>query len=72
VLRDVDVRNITSRKSKYVFFLKGYERSPVSDVRVTDCTFDGVTDADVLQSVRNLTLGNVRVNGRLRNESISK
>jgi polygalacturonase len=72
VLRDVDVRNVTSRKSKYVFFLKGYERSPVSDVRVTDCTFDGVMDADVLQSVRNLTLGNVRVNGRLRNESISK
>ena len=72
VLRDVDVRNVTSRKSKYVFFLKGYERSPVSDVRVTDCTFDGVTDADVLQSVRNLTLGNVRVNGRLRNESITK
>ena len=72
VLRDVDIRHVTSRKSKYAFLLKGYERSPVSDVRVADCTFDGVADADVFQSVRNLTLGNVRVNGRLRNESISK
>jgi hypothetical protein len=44
----------------------------VSDLRVTDCTFDGVVNSDVLQSVHNLTLGNVRVNGRLRNESISK
>jgi polygalacturonase len=72
MLRDVDVRNVTSQKSKYVFFLKGYDRSPVSEVRVTDCTFAGVANADVLQSVRNLTLANVRVNGRLRNESISK
>jgi polygalacturonase len=72
VLRDVEIRHVTSRKSKYAFLLKGYERSPVSDVRVTDCTFDGVASADVLQSVHNLTLSNVRVNGRLRNESISK
>ena len=72
VLRDVEVRNVTSRKSKYAFFLKGDERSPLSDIRVTDCTFEGVENADVLQSVRNLTVSNVRVNGRLRNESISK
>jgi hypothetical protein len=55
-----------------VFFLKGYERSPVSDVRVTNCTFNGVANADVLQSVRNLTLANVHVNGRRRNESITR
>jgi polygalacturonase len=72
VLRDVDIRNVTSQKSKYVFFLKGYERSPVSDVRVTNCTFNGVANADVLQSVRNLTLANVHVNGRRRNESITR
>ena len=72
VLRDVDVRNVTSRKSKYAFFLKGYERAPVSNVRVTDCTFDGVESPDVLQGVRNLVLSNVSVNGRVRNERISK
>jgi polygalacturonase len=72
VLRDVDIRNVTSQKSKYVFFLKGYERSPMSDVRVTNCTFNGVANADVLQSVRNLTLANVHVNGRRRNESITR
>jgi polygalacturonase len=72
VLRDVDVRNVTSKKSKYALLLKGYERSPISDIRISNCTFDGVENAEVVQSVRNLTLSNVRVNGRLRNESISK
>src|SRR5262249_49331495 len=37
VLRDVDVRNVTSRKSQYAFLLKGYQRAPVSNVRVADC-----------------------------------
>lgn len=38
----------------YVFFLKGYARSPISDIRVFNCTFDGVENDDVLQSVRNI------------------
>jgi polygalacturonase len=72
VLRDVDVRNVTSRKSKYALLLKGYARAPVSNIRVTDCAFDGVESPDVLQGVRDLVLTNVRVNGRVRNERISK
>jgi polygalacturonase len=66
VLRDVDIQNVTSRHSTYAFLLKGYERSPISGVRARDCTFDGVESPDVLESVRDLSLTNVRVNGQLR------
>jgi polygalacturonase len=72
VLRDVDVRDVTSKKSKYAFLLKGYARSPISGVRVSDCTFDGVASADVLQHVRDVVLTNVRVNGQLRSERITR
>jgi lysophospholipase L1-like esterase len=72
VLRDIDVRNVTTRKSKYAFLLRGYARSPVSDVRVSDCTFDGVEQGDVLEGVRDLVLSNVRINGELRNERITR
>ena len=72
VLRDVDVRNVTSKKSKYAFLLKGYDRSPITGIRVADCVFDGVATDDVLQSVRDLVLSNVRVNGRTRNERITR
>ena len=72
VLRDVDVREVTSRKSQYAFLLRGYERSPIANVRVTDCTFEGVQKPDVIESVRDLVLTNVRVDGRLRNERISR
>ena len=72
VLRTIDVRNVTSRKSKYVFLLRGYARSPVADVQVSDCTFDGVESGDVLEGVRDLVLANVRINGVVRNERITR
>jgi lysophospholipase L1-like esterase len=72
VLRDIDIRNVTSRKSKYAFLLRGYARSPVSNIRVSDCAFDGVASGDVLEGVRDLVLTNVRINGELRNERITR
>ena len=72
VLRNVDVRDVTSRKSKYALLIKGFARSPISDVRIVDCVFDGVENPDVLENVRDLVLTNVRVNGRLRNERTTR
>jgi len=72
VVRDVEMRNVTSRKSKHALFLRGYAHDPVSDVRIVDCTFDGVAQPDVLEGVANLTLRNVRVNGQRRDETITR
>jgi polygalacturonase len=69
VLRDIDVRDITSRRSQYAFLLRGYARSPITNVRVSNCTFDGVEKDDVLEAVSGLVLTNVRVNGALRRPS---
>ena len=66
VLRDVDVRDVTSRRSKYALLLRGYERSPITGIRLADCSFDNVEAGDVIEAVRDLTLTNVRVNGELR------
>ncbi len=72
VLRDIDVRPVTSRKSRYAFLLRGYERSPIAGLRVSDCTFDGVAQPDVLEHVRDVTLTNVRVNGERRDGRITR
>jgi polygalacturonase len=72
VLRDVDVSHVTSRRSKYAFLLRGFENSPVTNIRVSDCTFEGVQSPDVLEGVKDLVLKNVSVNGQRRNETISR
>jgi polygalacturonase len=72
IVRDVEVRNLTSRKSQYGLLLRGYGHDPVSDVRVIDCTFENVEKPDVLESVKDIVLTNVKVNGAIRNERITR
>jgi hypothetical protein len=72
IVRDIDVRNVTSRKSAYGLFLRGYERSPITNVRLTNCTFENVARGDVLEHVRGVTLLNVAVNGTTLNETIAR
>ena len=61
----VEVRKVTSRKSQYALLLRGYTHDPITDVRVVDCTFDGVEKPDVVEAVKGLTFRNVRRNGQL-------
>ncbi len=72
IVRDVELRRVTSRKSKHAMLLRGYPHDPIRDVRLVDCTFDGVSDADIVENVRGLKLTNVRINGRVRNEEITR
>jgi polygalacturonase len=65
-VRNINVENVTSKKSKYALFLKGYERSPITDVRLKNCTFDNVRDPNlsVISCVKNLVMENVKINGK--------
>ena len=72
VVRNVDVRNVTSRKSQHALLLRGFKNAPISGVRIQDCVFDGVEKDDVLENVKGVELKNVKVNGKVRNDVISR
>jgi polygalacturonase len=72
VVRDIDVRNVTSKKSQYAFLLRGYKHAPINRVRVADCRFDGVEKPDVLEAVQDLQLANVSINGKTFNERVTR
>ena len=63
VVRDVELLRVTSRKSDYALYLRGFEKGTIDDVRVIDCTFDGVAKRDVVEHVTGLVRRNVTVNG---------
>ena len=71
-MRDVEVRNVTSRTSKHGVLLKGYPNAPITDVRLIDCRFDGVTDGDVIEAVRDLARTNVVVNGTAITDRVTR
>jgi 2-polyprenyl-3-methyl-5-hydroxy-6-metoxy-1,4-benzoquinol methylase len=62
-VRDVELLRVTSRKSTHGLYLRGYEKGTIEDVRVVDCTFDGVAKPDVVEHVTGLVRRNVAVNG---------
>ena len=67
VVRDVELLRVTSKKSNYALYLRGYEKGTIDDVRVIDCTFDGVAKPDVVEHVTGLVRRNVTVNGQKLN-----
>ena len=57
------VENITSRKSRYTFYLRGYPDARISGVKVAHCQFNNVTGPDVIENVAGVQLTDVTRNG---------
>jgi polygalacturonase len=64
LVRDIDIRNVTCRKSKYALQLRGFANAPIRDLRLSDCTFNNIAEKNIAQNVQNLTLNNVKINGK--------
>lgn len=65
VVRNINLENVTSTKSKYALLVKGYERSPVTDIRLKNCSFDNVEKSNVVAGVKGLIFENVKINGEV-------
>ena len=61
IVRNVELKNIESNKSKFAIWIRGYERSPVANVSIENCTFNNVTETNVLDNVTNLSLVSVKI-----------
>ena len=72
VVRDIEVRNVTSQKSDYALLLRGYSRTPITNVRLQDCKFENVAKPDVLENVKDIALVNITVNGKVLNQTITR
>lgn len=63
VVRDVEMRNVHSEKSEYAIYLRGFASSPITNVRVIDCTFEHVAKPNVVEAVSGLTIRTTTING---------
>ena len=64
VARDINVERVSSRKSKYGVYLKGFPNAPITDVHLTDCQFHDVANGNVAENVKNVTYDHVSINGK--------
>jgi polygalacturonase len=65
IVRNIDIRDVTSKKSKYALQLRGFPDSPMNNIHFERCSFENVATADVVENVKGLTLTDVSVNGKI-------
>ncbi|MBX2963521.1 MAG: glycoside hydrolase family 28 protein [Cyclobacteriaceae bacterium] len=63
VVRNIQVKNVTSKKSQYGICIEAEEDYPVEDIVIEDCSFDNVSKGNVLKGYRGLKVKNVKING---------
>jgi len=68
VVRDVDIRNLHVRQTKYPVYLRGLKNAPIENVRLTGCTFANAAQPNLVENVNSLVLRDVSVNGQLVKE----
>ena len=64
VVRNIDIRDVTSKKSKYALQLRGFPDAQMNDIHFERCSFENVANADIVENVKGLTLTEVTVNGK--------
>jgi polygalacturonase len=63
VVRNVEMRDVTSSKSNYALYMRAYPRSEISNIRIIDSRFDGVARGNMAEGVKELVFDDVLING---------
>jgi polygalacturonase len=62
-VRNIQVKNVNSKKSDYGIFIEAEENYPVDGVVIENCSFENVGKGNQLKGIKNLKLTQVKVNG---------
>ena len=61
-VRNLFLRNIRSEKSRYAIWIKAFANSPAQNIRIDNCIFNNVLDANVIENVTDLMTDSVLIN----------
>lgn len=64
-ISDFKTSNENNIEAKHGFFFDAYERTPIHNVYVKDCVFNGVQEPITMRNVRNIEFKNVKINGNI-------
>jgi len=68
VVRNYQVENLKSGKSKHGVDIQGLSNAPVYDISLKNCSFDNVAKENIVANIKGVKLENVYMNGKLLGE----
>ena len=64
MVKNVNVSDVTSEQSTYALWMQGITgENCVQNINISNCTFSGVKEKNLVEDVKGLTLTNVKING---------
>jgi polygalacturonase len=66
MVRNVQMKNVNSKKSKYAIRIMGEEQYPVDGITIENCTFGNVAKENSIKGVKSINLKNVTINGNVQ------
>ena len=61
IVRNVQLDNIRSSGSPRVMYIRGFEGAVIDGIRISNSTFEGVTETEVLSSAGSFSFQNVTI-----------
>ena len=71
VVRNVQLDGITSSASPRVLFVRGFDGAVIENIRISNSTFSGVTETDVVSHAGSITMNNVTITPAKAAESLN-
>lgn len=65
IVRNICVKNVSSEKSDYGLYLDCYERSPVKNIYIDSCRFNGVKNGNFIKHADSLHFNEFYINGKI-------
>lgn len=63
MVQDIELENVTSTRTTYGLYLRGFSTAPIRNIRLINCRFNGVAKPDVLEHADGVSRRDVLVNG---------
>ena len=61
IVRNIQLDNVTSSASPRVMYIRGFEGAIIDNIRISNSTFSGVTETDVVSHAGTISLANVTI-----------
>jgi len=65
-IRNINIENVTSEKSKYAVWVKAFKEMPVRGLFIKNCRFNNVEKKNVLENTEQFKTENVYINGEIQ------
>jgi polygalacturonase len=61
-VNNIELENVTSKKSSYALWVKAYERSPVTGLKIINCEFSNVKENSIIENFKSPIIKSVKIN----------